>query len=115
MLDGFHVDSCGKVLSYLVTAACAGDALVPMGQGFALNHNPTLFVLVGMVVAICATSIFFVLEIFMAAFARRQDALDSVELISPTDSLPADGDKSALLEDSWTFESRDHRTAEHSL
>ena len=41
----------GKLLSYLVMAACAGDALVPMAEGFALSSDfgPTGMILVAMV------------------------------------------------------------------
>ena len=73
-----------QILSYLVVAACAGDAIVPMAEGFALSSSMGAvgFVLVAMVCAIPATLLFLLLQLMMNRITSKRSLLsqDTTEL-----------------------------------
>ena len=66
-------------------AACAGDALVPMGQGCALSSSfgPVGFILVAMVCVVLATLLFLLLGVVMNMVVPVKNTTeDAMELVS---------------------------------
>jgi Flp pilus assembly protein TadB len=70
------------MLSYLVMAACAGDALVPMAEGLALSGpaGPVGFLLVAMVCVLLATATFVLFQLLLPRIIRRAEAAEAVAL-----------------------------------
>eukprot|EP00048_Salpingoeca_helianthica_P024344 m.31624 g.31624 ORF g.31624 m.31624 type:complete len:582 (+) comp9332_c0_seq2:848-2593(+) len=92
-----RIELSGKMLSYIVMAACAGDALVPMAEGLAFSGpaGPVGFLLVAMVCVLLATATFIVFQLVLPRIIRSAQVAhgEAVPLEGITARVPLEQDE----------------------